>query len=729
MIYPIKTKIFQRTICVVLICGLLLPCFGISSYAITDTTADFALAPPLATKPPCEIRYDERTGTCDVVTNNDAIELRDMAAAAGARQGAAPGRIFRSKWAFMEVGTLISEMLSLSRKQSLQNPKDILVPLIRKHISNRDGETEILLEGFDIDGIEEIWDGEVLAGLSLPVMRNGELAYKLIYNLQKGDTVIQTKGGEDVYVAIEIFAGAKAEELQSAIHPTSEYGSFNHIKYEIRWVNPKSNNYKDDRNAVREKFKGFLENSEKVETVLKGIGTDIKYEEINAVTIQYIRTSERIVFKINLSLTDEATRRRGPPGGSLKIQMAAKIVGNSTMTQIDAFRALRGTGLAPEFGELFDGVYYEEWMTGPTVCDVGMRNGLSSEELREITATWMKVMRVLSPGSNHSRFSIDMNPTNIMYKTANREPVFAVVDIFERKGKENNSALFLYHIIKYYVYGSNFNVKSRIPNDIQPILEGIYKGLDYNKAETAKFLEEALTHCTGKIYDPILCSAIKVFLRKLDPGKASLSKAELAVEPDIDMTERERVKAANFIDTVAFIQARSQDRPLVIALGTNWIKGYEKGSYPQYYALNPLIVSLRSYCESRGIPLIVDDDSKLPALINAERAREGYAGARVVVLAGKDDVALDEFTALRNDRKNTFVFGVDNQKLTPDSYIPLMEMLTIALKLSLGFDPARCNTLIAIVKDNTLRIFIFVPPSQPLNYEQLKGIYEVQKFA
>ncbi|MFA5500966.1 MAG: hypothetical protein WC404_07810, partial [Candidatus Omnitrophota bacterium] len=509
----------------------------------------------------------------------------------------------------------------------------------------------------------------------------------------------------------------------------SEYGHFNHISYEIRWVNPKGSNYKDDRNAVREKFKGFLENSEKVETVLKGVGTDIKYEEINAVTIQYIRTSERIVFKINLSLTDEATRRRGPPGGSLKVQMAAKIVGNSTMTQIDAFRALRGTGLAPEFGEFFDGVYYEEWMTGPTVCDVGMRNGLSSEELREITATWMKVMRVLSPGSNHSRFSIDMNPTNIMYKTANREPVFAVVDIFERKGKENNSALFLYHIIKYYVYGSNFNVKSRISNDIQPILEGIYKGLDYDKAETAKFLEEALTHCTGKIYDPILCSAIKVFLRKLDPGKASSSKTALALEPDIDMTERERVKAANFIDAVAFIQARSQGHPLVLALGTDWIKGYEKGSYPQYYALNPLIVSLRSYCESKGIPLIVDDDSKLPALINAERAREGYAGARVIVLAGKDAVALDEFTALRNDRKNTFVFGVDNQKLTPDSYIPLMEMLTIALKLSLGFDPARCNTLISIVKDNTLRIFIFIPPSQPLNYEQLKGIYEVQKFA
>lgn len=729
MIYPMKSKIIQRTICIVLILGLILSCAGVSSYAAIDNSSDFALAPPLATKPPCEIRYDENTGTYDVVTNTDVIELREIAAAAGVRQSHPLANIFRSRWAFMEVGILVSEMLMLTRQQNLQNPKDILIPLIRKHISSRDGDTEILLEGFDIDGIEEIWDGDTLAGFSMPVIRNGELAYRLIYNLQKGDAIIPTKDGEAVYVAVERFAGESAEELHPAQNPTSEYGSFNHIKYEIRWVSPRGHNYRDDRNDVREKFRSFLENPEKVETVLKGIGTDIKYEEINAVIIQYIRTSERIVFKVNLSLTDEATRRRGPPGGKVKIQMAAKIIGNSTLTQIDAFRQLRGTGLAPEFGEVFDGVYYEEWLTGPTVCDVGIRNGLSSEEIREITATWMRVMRVLFPGRNYARYSIDMNPTNIMYRNADRESLFAVVDIFERKGKENSAALFLYHIVKYYVYGGTFNVKSKIPNDVQPVLEGIYKALDYDKVETIKFLEEALGRCTGKIYDPILCHAIKVFIRKLDPAKASSVKITEVVEPDGDNTEAERVKATNFADAVKFIQAKSQDRPLVLALGTDWIKGYEKGSYPQYPALNPLIVSLRNYCDSKGVPLIVDSDTKLPGLITAERAKDGYANARVIVLAGKDAVALEDFAALRNDRKNTFVVGVDNQKLTPDSYVPIMEMLTIALKLSMGFDAGRCVTPITIVKDNKLRIYIFTPPAQPMNYEQLKGIYEVQKFA
>ena len=40
------------------------------------------------------------------------------------------------------------------------------------------------------------------------------------------------------------------------------------------------------------------------------------------------------------------------------------------------------------------------------------------------------------------------------------------------------------------------------------------------------------------------------------------------------------------------------------------------------------------------------------------------------------------FASLRNDEKNAVVVGVDNQELTTDSYIRLMEMLTLALKLS-----------------------------------------------
>jgi hypothetical protein len=70
-----------------------------------------------------------------------------------------------------------------------------------------------------------------------------------------------------------------------------------------------------------------------------------------------------------------------------------------------------------------------------------------------------------------------------------------------------------------------------------------------------------------------------------------------------------------------------------VALGTNWIKGYERDEdgrsfrYLQGKELNELIVSIRAYCDSKGIPFIVDNDDKLPARINAEKAKEGKTDA------------------------------------------------------------------------------------------------------
>jgi ubiquinone/menaquinone biosynthesis C-methylase UbiE len=208
----------------------------------------------------------------------------------------------------------------------------------------------------------------------------------------------------------------------------------------------------------------------------------------------------------------------------------------------------------------------------------------------------------------------------------------------------------------------------------------------------------------------------------------------ICIKPESDTgvsasPESERIHATNLQDTLTYIQTQPQTQSLIVALGTSWIKGYEKGRYLQYDALNPLIGSIRTYCESRGIPFIVEEDDKLLARINAERAKEGKTGAKVVVLAGKDTVVSDEFATLRNDQEKSFVVGVDSQELTTDSYIRLMEMLTLALKLSAGLEISLDNAHITITKDNERHFYIFLPHAEPMDYEQLKMIYEVQKFA
>jgi len=223
-----------------------------------------------------------------------------------------------------------------------------------------------------------------------------------------------------------------------------------------------------------------------------------------------------------------------------------------------------------------------------------------------------------------------------------------------------------------------------------------------------------------KIEHPVISPDINT---NRDAPKTELKLVSLTT-PD-----SERIHATNFQDTMTYIQTQPQAQPLIVALGTSWIKGYEKGRYLQYDALNPLLVSLRTYCEQKGIPFILDSDDKLLARINAERAKDGRSGAKVVVLAGKDAVASDEFTTLRNDQKNAFVVGVDNQELTTDSYIRLMEMLTLALKLSAGLEISLDNIHITITKDNERHLYIFLPHAEPMEYERLKVIYEAQKFA
>ena len=99
------------------------------------------------------------------------------------------------------------------------------------------------------------------------------------------------------------------------------------------------------------------------------------------------------------------------------------------------------------------------------------------------------------------------------------------------------------------------------------------------------------------------------------------------------------------------------------------------------------------------------------------------------MLAGRDAVISEECATLRNDEEKAFVVGVDSQELTTDSYIRLMEMLTLALKLSAGLEISLDNAHITITKDNERHRYIFLPHAEPMDYEQLKMIYEVQKFA
>ncbi|MFH1305110.1 MAG: hypothetical protein ABIH74_01750 [Candidatus Omnitrophota bacterium] len=190
--------------------------------------------------------------------------------------------------------------------------------------------------------------------------------------------------------------------------------------------------------------------------------------------------------------------------------------------------------------------------------------------------------------------------------------------------------------------------------------------------------------------------------------------------------ETEQVHAIDFIR-----QAKRKDVPAFIALGTDWIKGYEKDSHLQYDALNPLITSLRGFCRERGIEFICDDDETIGYLV--EGIKHKSPTARGIVLAGVDLIKALE----AENNADIFMAGVDDRYLIANSYIRLMEMLTLTLEL---FHARLANRSIdqETIADEHPELgirfltdgsIIFIPEAELMDYEDLRGLYTFQTFA
>lgn len=627
LFYKTKHKIQLRVAAIAIICGFLLS--GASSYAVTDGSSDFALAPPLATKPPCEI-VRNADGSFGVVTNTDVIEFRGKETVRSVRQDETLGKSFRNRWAFVDVGYLIAQMLILTQEYKLQNPKDILIPLIKKHVRNRDGETEILLEGFNIDGIEEAREGGEITGFSLPVTRHGVPAYRLIYNLRGGDTAIQMKDGESIYVRVESVA---SEQDMATIAATSELLLSEPENIIIRGKIFVSQTHDKILNLLREgdKVITFDYDPDNETDPLTGLPTSPN--EANWVV--HAKRKSCKVWWIR-------------PSWSRDERCGNKRDFESIVSKVD------------ELPEISEEVVLSFCL------DYFANRNMPQGEVGE----WLK------------------REKRKPFKISIRREIKHISDILQKR---------------------NIKIKQA------------------HLAISPKYAYEE--------YKDIVIEALNKYLPNLQEVPSQRSTGQQREGLSNTFPSSERIHATNFQDMLTYIQAQPQSQPLIVALGTSWMESYKRSEdgrsfrHLQGKDLNELITSIRSYCESKGIPFIVDDDDKLLARINTERVKEGKTNAKVVVLAGENIVKSDEFAPLRNDEKNALVVGINNQELTTDSYIRVMEMLTLALKLSLGLEVSLDNAHITITKDNERRLYIFLPHAEPMDYEQLRQIYRVQEFA
>lgn len=317
---------------------------------------------------------------------------------------------------------------------------------------------------------------------------------------------------ESSYVEADISQTASEAYLRPEDRPHVSQYEVNGKRCVIHWKNPdrdKRHIFAGDREVVLEHFRSFQADRSKVEGLMRELGRPISYDDISGFEVNFMRTSQRAVFKIRTILKGSVTSRAGPEVVS-KLFMAAKESRTSSTKQADAFRKLKGTGLAPEFGGSFDDFYYEEWIDGITVLSVGKRRPLTDEELRSIAWTWTRIGVLLSPAGTYRNFPSDMNSANIMYKKSESEPDFAVVDIYGRDDKPVSPAIFVAELVKFYNGGTGI-IKAAHPQDISPILEGIYDGFGDDKESAIDFLRKA---AKGLLFNnrPLISQQITAFV-------------------------------------------------------------------------------------------------------------------------------------------------------------------------------------------------------------------------
>lgn len=192
-------------------------------------------------------------------------------------------------------------------------------------------------------------------------------------------------------------------------------------------------------------------------------------------------------------------------------------------------------------------------------------------------------------------------------------------------------------------------------------------------------------------------------------------------------------------------KAKREKQKLIIGLETDWIPGYENGKL-QHNALSSLIREIESLGDtlrSLGLDNVVVVHSKSESLAGdllREADKTSTKLSNVVVIASNSTINSEAFASLRNAEggERAFLAGIDPTELikfyaenkeTIDKQltIRIMEMLSITLELALGKEAP--NLPIIATYDKVLRMVIFLPKPEPVDYRELLKLYRLKKLA
>ncbi len=171
-------------------------------------------------------------------------------------------------------------------------------------------------------------------------------------------------------------------------------------------------------------------------------------------------------------------------------------------------------------------------------------------------------------------------------------------------------------------------------------------------------------------------------------------------------------------------EIRAKGEKIILALETDWIPEEQK-------ALIQQLIQELDRLDAKGTVKVIRGDGDTLATNLMKTVEEERAPLQnVIVLASQDTLKNKEFDPIRatgdNDTDKAFLAGVDASGLKGDSYIRLLEMLTMAVRMALGQRSISGHPEIEVTIENA-RTVIFFPKAEPLDYNNIKKIYDAQR--
>ena len=132
----------------------------------------------------------------------------------------------------------------------------------------------------------------------------------------------------------------------------------------------------------------------------------------------------------------------------------------------------------------------------------------------------------------------------------------------------------------------------------------------------------------------------------------------------------------------------------------------------------------------KGAFLIIRASSKdVKTKLMETLQKENLTMDRAIILASKDTVWNKDFAPLvsrsNEDKTKPFVFAVDPKDLKSDSYVRVVQMMLIALRLTTT--QLSCNVFRMKIQKYNDRLFLIMPSADPMSFDDMKKIYDEQR--